>query len=38
MYADYSHSINLSTHLTEAAYYFHINVFVFIRNIVLLHL
>ena len=23
MYADYSHSINLSTHLTEAAYYFH---------------
>jgi len=38
MDADYSHSINLSTYLMGAAYYFHINVFVFIRNIVLLHL
>ena len=31
-------TFSLSLHISEAAYYFHINVFVFIRNIVLLHL
>ena len=31
-------TFSFTLHISEAAYYFHINVFVFIRNIVLLHL
>ena len=31
-------TFSLSLHISEEPYYFHINVFVFIRNIVLLHL